>query len=66
MTTQIIIKPFQDGINIVNKSEFLEIVKNFSRKDFYDYLNRNINKKQKLINVVIIVDDDSFNNKKNS
>jgi hypothetical protein len=50
----------------MNKSEFLEIVKNFSRKDFYDYLNRNINKKQKLINVVIIVDDDSFNNKKDS
>ena len=50
----------------MNKSEFLEIVKNFSRKDFYDYLNRNINKKQKLINVVVIVDDDSFNNKKDS
>ena len=50
----------------MNKSEFLKILKNFSRKDFYDYLNRNINKKQKLINVVIIVDDDSFNNKKDS
>ncbi len=50
----------------MNKSEFLEIVKNFSRKDFYEYLNRNINKKQKLINVVVIVDDDSFNNKKDS
>ena len=50
----------------MNKSEFLEIVKKFSREDFYNYLNRNIEKKQKLINVIVIVDDDSFNNKKDS
>jgi hypothetical protein len=48
----------------MNKSDFLETVKNFSREDFYKYLNRNIEKKQKLINIIIITDNDLFNSKK--
>lgn len=36
----------------MEKKEFLEIVKGFSRKDFKDYMYREINKKRKLIDVI--------------
>lgn len=36
----------------MEREEFLEIVKNFSREDFKKYLYREINKKQKLITII--------------
>lgn len=36
----------------MKKEEFLEIVKNFSRDDFKEYLYRKINKKRKLMVII--------------
>lgn len=36
----------------MEKKEFLDIVKNFSREDFKSYLYREINKKRKLLVVI--------------
>jgi hypothetical protein len=45
---------------MIDKKSFLEIVKNFSREEFRDYLYRDINKKRKLLNVIIIVNDNEI------
>ena len=42
---------------MIDKKSFLETVKNFSREDFREYLYRDINKKRKLLTIVIKVDD---------
>ena len=46
----------------MEKQEFLEIVKGFSREDFKKYLCREINKKRKLL--VVIEKVTKSNNKK--
>lgn len=45
----------------MEKQEFLDIVKNFSREDFKKYLYREINRKRKLLVVIKRV---TKNNKK--
>ena len=45
---------------MIDKKSFLEIVKNFSREEFRDYLYRDINKKRKLLNIIIIVNDNEI------
>lgn len=49
---------------MINKNSFLSQVINFSREDFRKYLYRNINKKQKLIEPIIFIDDLTIKNKK--
>lgn len=41
----------------MTKNNFLDQVINFSREDFRNYLYRNINKKRKLIEPIIFIDD---------
>lgn len=48
----------------MERAEFLDIVKNFSREEFKKYLYREINKKQKLITIVTRVKFPNDNNKK--
>ena len=50
-------KDVKVGGSMIDKNGFLETVKNFSREDFREYLYRDINKKRKLLTVVIKVDD---------
>ena len=46
---------------MIDKKSFLEIVKGYSREDFRNYLYRDINKKRKLVSIVIIVDANDVN-----
>lgn len=46
---------------MIDKKSFLEIVKGFSREEFREYLYRDINKKRKLVNIVIIVNANDIN-----
>ena len=50
-------KDVKVGGSMIDKKDFLETVKNYSREDFREYLYRDINKKRKLLTVVIKVDD---------
>lgn len=45
---------------MMDKKSFLEIVKGYTREDFRNYLYRDIDKKRKLLNIVIIVDDNDI------
>lgn len=47
----------------MKKEEFLEIVKNFSRDDFKEYLYRKINKKRKLMVIIKMNPDRDIKNK---
>ena len=42
---------------MIEKQEFLDIVRSFSREDFREYLYRDINKKRKLLTIAIKIDD---------
>ncbi len=42
---------------MIDKQNFLDIVKGYSRDDFREYLYRDINKKRKLLTIAIKIDD---------
>ena len=46
---------------MIDKKSFLEVVKGYTRENFREYLYRDINKKRKLLNIVIIVDANEIN-----
>lgn len=48
----------------MEKEEFLDKVSKFSREDFRNYLYKSSNKKQKLLQIVTIIDSDEKKEKK--
>lgn len=42
---------------MIEKQDFLDIVKGYTREDFREYLYRDINKKRKLLTIAIRIDD---------
>ena len=42
---------------MIEKQDFLDIVKGYTREEFREYLYRDINKKRKLLTIAIRIDD---------